>query len=234
MSMAPTTAPNVFWTASPTFLAIRVPPSSSKAASSNSSTRQTHTCSGKNLITTDVIRLKGLDLLTSWDPPVVETRVTDSDGIEAPAPLWDRPGFGGAGIAETFSAGATVVLGVIGLEFLAAFMTFLWQVDKTFENIPSFWLYKPHSSCSFIITLSTHRIKLFQTEYQDERVGSPVGGSDLVRQPGGDCFGRFDAEFRYGLRNVFDAIQQSLSRIVVVFQKAVRLEKNQTTKTIHN
>lgn len=36
--MAPTTAPNVFWTASPTFLAIRVPPSSSKAASSNSAT----------------------------------------------------------------------------------------------------------------------------------------------------------------------------------------------------
>lgn len=36
--MAPTTAPKVFWTASPTFLAIRVPPSSSKAASSNSAT----------------------------------------------------------------------------------------------------------------------------------------------------------------------------------------------------
>lgn len=36
MSMAPTTAPKVLWTASPTFLAIRVPPSSSKAASSNS------------------------------------------------------------------------------------------------------------------------------------------------------------------------------------------------------
>lgn len=38
--MAPTTAPNVFWTASPTFLAIRVPPSSSKAASNNSVTRE--------------------------------------------------------------------------------------------------------------------------------------------------------------------------------------------------
>lgn len=36
ISMAPTTAPRVFWTASPTFLAIRVPPSSSKAASSSS------------------------------------------------------------------------------------------------------------------------------------------------------------------------------------------------------
>lgn len=36
--MAPTTAPKVFWTASPTFLAISVPPSSSKAASSNSAT----------------------------------------------------------------------------------------------------------------------------------------------------------------------------------------------------
>lgn len=36
ISIAPTTAPNVLWTASPTFLASSVPPSSSKAASSNS------------------------------------------------------------------------------------------------------------------------------------------------------------------------------------------------------
>lgn len=45
--MAPTTAPNVFCTASPTFRAIKVPPSSSKAASSSSvggkqAHRQTH------------------------------------------------------------------------------------------------------------------------------------------------------------------------------------------------
>lgn len=60
--------------------------------------------------------------------------------------------------------------------------------------------------------------------HQDKRVGLPVGRSDLVRQPGGDCFGGRHAEFRHGLRNVFDSIQQPLARVVVVLQKAVRLK----------
>lgn len=30
--------------------------------------------------------------------------------------------------------------------------------------------------------------------HQDERVGFPVGRGDLVGEPGGDCFSRFDAE----------------------------------------
>lgn len=46
--MAPTTAPKVFCTASPTFRAISVPPSSSKAASS-SSAAQTHSRSGQTV-----------------------------------------------------------------------------------------------------------------------------------------------------------------------------------------
>lgn len=62
--MAPTTAPKVFWTASPTFLAIRVPPSSSKAASSNSATheliRHLHTVKNHNKKTLKLIWVRDL------------------------------------------------------------------------------------------------------------------------------------------------------------------------------
>lgn len=66
---------------------------------------------------------------TSWDAPVVETGVADTDRCEAPAPLRDRPGFCGAGITEALSAGTTVVLGVIGLELFPAFVTFLQHTE---------------------------------------------------------------------------------------------------------
>lgn len=60
--------------------------------------------------------------------------------------------------------------------------------------------------------------------HQDERVGFPVGRGDLVGEPGGDCFGGFDAELGHRLRNVFDPVQQPLGSVVIVFQKTVRLQ----------
>lgn len=59
--------------------------------------------------------------------------VADSNRSEAPAPLRDRPGFGGAGITEAFSAGTAVVLGVVGLELLPAFMAFLRFLEEGFH-----------------------------------------------------------------------------------------------------
>lgn len=70
----------------------------------------------------------------------------------------------------------------------------------------------------------------FIAAHQDKGIRFPVGRSNLVGQPGSDRFGRFDAEFGDGLRNVFDSIQQPLGRIVVVFQKAIRLNKGKTNK----
>lgn len=61
----------------------------------------------------------------------METLVTDSDRLQAPPPLGDRPAFRGAGVAETFSTGAAVMLGVVGLELLPTFMAFLWDTRKT-------------------------------------------------------------------------------------------------------
>lgn len=63
--------------------------------------------------------------------------------------------------------------------------------------------------------------------YQDEGVGFPVSGSNLVSKPGGDCFGRFDTEFRHRLRDVFNSIQQPLGSVVVVLQKTIRLKRSQ-------
>lgn len=71
-----------------------------------------------------------LGRFTGWNLPVVEAGVAHSNGSEAPAPLRHRPRFGGAGITETFSAGTTVVLGVVGLELLAAFMAFLQFLEE--------------------------------------------------------------------------------------------------------
>lgn len=63
----------------------------------------------------------------------MEAGVTHANRSEAPAPLRHRPGFGGAGITEAFSAGTTVVLGVVGLELLAAFMAFLQFLEEHFH-----------------------------------------------------------------------------------------------------
>lgn len=63
----------------------------------------------------------------------MEAGVAHSNRGQAPAPLRHRPGFGGAGVAEAFSAGTTVVLGVVGLELLAAFMAFLQVLEKHFH-----------------------------------------------------------------------------------------------------
>lgn len=152
---------------------------------------------------------------TSWDPPVVEASVTDSYGCQAPAPLRDRPCFGGAWITEALSTCTTVVLGVIGLELFTTFMAFLKHTDYSFKM--------PHHFYSVWTKYVT---------YQDERVGRPVGRSYLISEPRGHGFGRFDAEFRHWLRNVLDSIQQPLSSIVVVFQEAVRLKKNPTDSKI--
>lgn len=72
----------------------------------------------------------------------------------------------------------------------------------------------------------------FIAAHQDKGIRFPVGRSNLVGQPGSDRFGRFDAEFRDRLRNVFDSIQQPLGRVVVVFQKAVRLNEGKTNRGI--
>lgn len=69
-------------------------------------------------------------LHTSWNSPVVETCIADSHRREAPAPLGDRPGFGGAGVAEALAARTAVVLGVVGLKFLSTFMAFLRHKRK--------------------------------------------------------------------------------------------------------
>lgn len=55
----------------------------------------------------------------------MEAGVTDPDGGQAPAPLWDRTGLGGAGVAEALPTGTAVVLIVILLEHLAARVAFL-------------------------------------------------------------------------------------------------------------
>lgn len=85
----------------------------------------------KWLVKTQYYYLKGG--FTSWNLPVVEAGVTHSYRSEAPPPLRHRPGFGGAGITETFSAGTTVVLGVVGLELLAAFVAFLQFFKRAFS-----------------------------------------------------------------------------------------------------
>lgn len=65
----------------------------------------------------------------------METRVAHSDRREAPAPLGDRTGFGGAGVTETLSTGPAVVLGVVGLKVFLAFMTLLQQTTKENEQL---------------------------------------------------------------------------------------------------
>lgn len=70
--------------------------------------------------------------------------------------------------------------------------------------------------------------------YQNKRVGFPVGRSNLVCEPWGDSFGRFDAKIRHWLRNVFHSIQQPLSSIVVVFKKAIRLKNEKKRKGENN
>lgn len=129
--MAPTTAPNVFWTASPTFLAIRVPPSSSKAASNNSGTRKDAIYNNKKKMAPCPVMKR---FCTGRDLPVVEAGVTDPHGGQAPAPLWDRPRLGGAGIAEALPAGAAVVLGVVGLELFATFVASLKDAHPSLET----------------------------------------------------------------------------------------------------
>ena len=66
---------------------------------------------------------------TGWDFPVVETGVADPHRCEAPASLWDGPGFWGAGVAEALPAGTAVVLGVVGLELFCTFMAFLHRTQ---------------------------------------------------------------------------------------------------------
>lgn len=60
----------------------------------------------------------------------MKTSIADPDRREPPAPLRDRPGFGRAGVTETLSAGAAVVLGVIRLKLLPTFVTILEPVKK--------------------------------------------------------------------------------------------------------
>ena len=92
-----------------------------------------------------------MNLHTSWDSPVVEARIADSDWIKAPAPLWDRPGFGGAGVTEALSTGATVVLGVVGLEFFTAFMAFLQQTGQMKRcEFKTNWNCKKHNTAGKI------------------------------------------------------------------------------------
>lgn len=61
--------------------------------------------------------------------------------------------------------------------------------------------------------------------HQDEGVGFPVGRGDLIRQPGGDGFGRLDAELRHGLGHQVHPVQETLRRVAVVLQETVRLEE---------
>lgn len=147
----------------------------------------------------------------------METGVTDPDRCQAPSPLRDRPGFWGAGITEALPTSTTVVLGVVGLELFPTFMTFLLHTE--------FYVFVYFGTqCGHFYQI------LFSVSYQNKGIGFPVGGSNLVSKPGRDCFGRFDAEFRHWLRNVFDSIQQPLGSIVVVFQKTIRLKRSQQNK----
>ena len=57
---------------------------------------------------------------TGGDASVVEAGITDPHRGQAPAPLRDRSGLGGAGVTEALPAGPAVVLGVVGLELLRA------------------------------------------------------------------------------------------------------------------
>ena len=55
----------------------------------------------------------------------MEAGITDPDGGQAPAPLRDRTGLGGAGVAEAFPTRTAVVLVVVLLEHLPARVAFL-------------------------------------------------------------------------------------------------------------
>lgn len=156
---------------------------------------------------------------TSWNFPVVEAGIADPNGGETPAPLWDWPGLWGAGITESLSAGTTVVLGVIGLKLFPTFMTLLQSLRRHVFTLP--WSNTTWMLFCLLSALVT---------YQDKGVRFPVGRSDLVGKPGGDCFGGFDAEFGHGLRNVFHPIQQPLGGVVVVLQKTIGLRQRRKIK----
>lgn len=143
MSMAVTTAPKVFCTASPIFLAIKVPLSSSAKAASNSSERENaSTQPHSTIIQNTMKRRRGASSIVSLNvaqsiyviaveltfrnAPVLKAGITDPHRCEAPSPLRHRPGLGGAAVAETLSTGSTVVLCIIILEGFTTFVAVLF------------------------------------------------------------------------------------------------------------
>lgn len=224
--MAPTTAPNVFWTASPTFLAINVPPSSSKAASSNSAAGKTRTRDIRHSHTVrNHIQKHHSNATLSIKKnlpvgiPLLWKQASQTRTGARPQPLSGT----GRDLEEQESQKPSpqarqwclVSLGWNSPPHLWHFCgtQSFWRYVFTLQRWSTMWTV----FCGILLLVA----------YQDKGVGFPVGGSNLVSKPGGDCFGRFDAEFGHWLRNVFDSIQQPLGSVVVVLQKTIRLKRSQ-------